>query len=202
MFTGIIKELGRVHRLSGLGNVYKLSVEAKDIVGGLTIGDSVSVNGACLTLTEKNKNMITFDVMAETIRNTNLGKLAPQSIVNLEDALKTGAAIGGHFVTGHIDCVGRIRDIKRASDEVSIEISFPEEYTDFVVKKGSITVDGVSLTIGKALKNGVTLYIIPHTLNITTLGSKRTGDEVNIEFDIIGKYVAKMNNKFVNGQVS
>jgi len=196
MFTGIIKELASVRSLSGLGNIYKLSVEARDIVNGLIIGDSVSVNGVCLTLIEKNRNVLTFDVMAETIRKTNLGKLVPQAIVNLEDALKAGRAIGGHFVTGHIDCVGKIKGIKHASDEVSIEITFPEEYSDLVVQKGSIAFDGISLTIGKMLKNSVTVYIIPHTLKMTTLGAKITGDEVNIEFDIIGKYVRRSTCSF------
>ena len=191
MFTGIIKELGRVHGIAGLGNIYKLSVEAKDIVNGLTIGDSVAVNGVCLTLTGKNKNILEFDVMTETIRKTGLGKLGFADTVNLEDALKANGSIGGHFVTGHIDCVGRIRDIKRSSDEVSIDVVFPEEYNDLVVQKGSIAIDGISLTVGRVTKNSVTIYIIPHTLKNTTLGAKRIGDDVNIEFDLIGKYVAK-----------
>jgi riboflavin synthase len=192
MFTGIVKELGIVRGLSGLGNIYKLSVEAGDIVEGLKIGDSVAVNGACLTLTGKNRNVLEFDVMAESVRRTALGKLGAQDAVNLEDALKAGSPIGGHFVTGHIDCIGRIRQITRRSHEVSIEISFPEEYRPLVVEKGSITLDGISLTVGKVSGNCVTVYIIPHTLEITTLGKKRTGDEMNIEFDLIGKYVLNL----------
>lgn len=192
MFTGIIKELGRVHGISGLGNSYKLSIETKNIANGLAIGDSIAVNGACLTLTEKNKDILNFDIMAETLERTNLGKLRPQDPVNLEDAIRAGGFIGGHFVTGHIDCVGRIRDIKRSAGEVSIEVIFPEEHSGLVVQKGSIALDGISLTIGKALKNSITAYIIPHTLKMTTLGTKKTGDEVNIEFDLIGKYVAKL----------
>jgi riboflavin synthase len=192
MFTGIVKELGIVRGLSGLGNIYKLSVEARDIVEGLKIGDSVAVNGACLTLTGKNRNVLEFDVMAESVRRTALGKLGAQDAVNLEDALKAGSPIGGHFVTGHIDCIGRIRQITRRSHEVSIEISFPEEYRPLVVEKGSITLDGISLTVGKVSGNCVTVYIIPHTLEITTLGKKRTGDEMNIEFDLIGKYVLNL----------
>lgn len=192
MFTGIIKELGRVHSISGLGNIYKLSIEAKDITGGLTIGDSVAANGVCLTLTEKDRNMLRFDVMAETIRKTCLGKLKAGDAINLEDALKAGSSMGGHFVTGHIDCMGRIRDIRRSSDEVSIEVTFPEEYSTLVVEKGSITLDGISLTVGKVLKNIITIYIIPHTLKMTTLGTKRISDEVNMEFDLIGKYVARL----------
>jgi len=195
MFTGIIKELGTVRCISGLGNSYRLSIEAKDIVEGLKTGDSVAVNGVCLTLTGRNKNVLDFDVMAETIRATGLGKLGPQDRVNLEDALKAGSPIGGHFVSGHIDCVGRIRYVKRSADEASIELSFPERYSPLVVEKGSVTLDGISLTVGKVINNSITVYLIPHTLNVTTLGKKRAGDDINIEFDLIGKYVVKLTSE-------
>ena len=188
MFTGIVKELGKVRRISGLGGVYKLSVEAKDIAGGLNIGESVSVNGACLTLTGKDKNVLDFDVMGETFKRTNISKLKIGESVNLELALRAGDPLGGHFVTGHIDCVGRIREIRRASDNYSIEVVFPGEYKKFVVEKGSISLDGISLTVGSVGGGKTIVHIIPHTLKVTTLGSKRPGDEVNIEFDIIGKY--------------
>ena len=189
MFTGIIKELGKIHRISGLGNMYKLSVEAKDIAGGLNIGDSVSVNGACLTLTGKDKSILEFDVMGETFKRTNISKLKIGESVNLEGALKAGDPFGGHFVTGHIDCVGRISQIRRAGDDYSIEVAFPVGYKKLVVEKGSIALDGISLTVGVVSNNSAIVHIIPHTLKVTTLGSKRSGDEVNIEFDIIGKYI-------------
>jgi riboflavin synthase len=189
MFTGIVKELGLVRRISGLGGIYKLSVEAKDIAGGLNIGESVSVNGACLTLTGKDKTVLDFDVVGETFNRTNISKLKIGGSVNLESALRVGDPLGGHFVTGHIDCVGRIREIRRASDNYSIEVSFPGEYKKFVVEKGSISLDGISLTVGSVGAGRAIVHIIPHTLKITTLGSKRAGDEVNIEFDIIGKYI-------------
>ena len=189
MFTGIVKEIGKVHRISGLGSIHKLFIEAKDIVGGLKIGDSVSVNGACLTLTGKDKNVLEFDVMGETFGRTNISKLRIGEFVNLESALRAGEALGGHFVTGHIDCVGRIREIRRAGDDYSIEVSFPAEYKKLVVEKGSIALDGISLTIGIVGKGSVTVHVIPHTLKVTTLGSRRSGDEVNIEFDIIVKYI-------------
>jgi riboflavin synthase len=189
MFTGIVKELGLVRRISGLGGIYKLSVEAKDIAGGLNIGESVSVNGACLTLTGKDKTVLDFDVVGETFNRTNISKLKIGGSVNLESALRVGDPLGGHFVTGHIDCVGRIREIRRASDNYSIEVAFPCEYKKFVVEKGSISLDGISLTVGSVGAGRAIVHIIPHTLKITTLGSKRAGDEVNIEFDIIGKYI-------------
>ncbi len=190
MFTGIIKELGRVHQISGLGGQYRLSVEAKDIINGIAVGDSIAINGVCLTLTEKSKNTLNFDVMGQTLKRTNLSKLRYGDIVNVEDSLKVGGSLSGHFVTGHIDCVGKIKDVKQAANNVSIEVAFPEGYSGLVIEKGSIAIDGISLTIGKAGKCSVIVYIIPHTLKMTTLGFKRAGDEVNIEFDIIGKYVA------------
>ena len=189
MFTGIIKELGKVRRISGLGGVYKLSVEAKDVAGGLNIGDSVAVNGACLTLTGKDKNILDFDVMGETFKRTNISMLKIGESVNLEGALRAGDPLGGHFVAGHIDCVGRIKQIKRAGDSYSIEVAFPGEYKKLVVEKGSIALDGISLTVGIVGNGSAAVHIIPHTLKVTTLGSKRPGDEVNIEFDIIGKYI-------------
>jgi riboflavin synthase len=189
MFTGIVKELGKVHKISGLGGTYKLSVEANSIAGGLKIGDSVSVNGACLTLTGKDKNILDFDVMGETFRRTNISKLRYGESVNLEDALRAGDPLGGHFVTGHIDCLGRIKQVIQTGDNYSIEVSFPKEYKRLVVEKGSVSLDGTSLTIGRVGDGSVTVYVIPHTLKATTLGSKRPGDELNIEFDIIGKYI-------------
>mgnify|MGYP001571762530 CR=1 FL=1 len=189
MFTGIVKEIGKVRRVSGLGNIYKLLVEAKDIMGGLNIGESVSVNGVCLTLTGKDKNILDFDVMGETFNRTNISKLKTGESVNLESALRAGDPLGGHFVTGHIDCVGRIRQIRRAGDNYSIEVAFPGEYKKFVVEKGSIALDGISLTVGSVGDGNAVVHIIPHTLKVTTLGSRRPGDEVNIEFDIVGKYI-------------
>jgi riboflavin synthase len=189
MFTGIVKSLGKVRRISGLGGIYKLSIEAKDITLGLNIGDSVAINGACLTLTGKDKNVMDFDVMGETFKRTNFSKLKIGESVNLEDALRAGDPLGGHFVAGHIDCVGRIREIRRAGDNYSIEVALPAEYKKLVVEKGSIALDGVSLTVGVVGNGSAVIHIIPHTLKVTTLGSKRPGDEVNIEFDIIGKYI-------------
>lgn len=189
MFTGIVKEVGKVSRISGLGGIYKLSVEAKSAAGGLNIGDSVSVNGVCLTLTGRDKNIMDFDVTGETFNRTNISRLKIGEPVNVEGALKAGDPLGGHFVTGHIDCVGKIREIRRSGGNYSIEISFPAEYKKFVVEKGSISLDGISLTVGRVGDGNTTVHIIPHTLKVTTLGSRRPGDQVNIEFDIIGKYI-------------
>lgn len=189
MFTGLVKEVGKVRRISGLGGMYKLSVEARSLAPGLNIGDSVAVNGVCLTLTGKDKDLLAFDVMGETFNRTNISKLKISEPVNLESALRAGEALGGHFVTGHIDCMGRIKQVRRSGDNYSIEISFPQEYKKFVVKKGSIALDGISLTVGSVDNGNVVVHIIPHTLKITTLGSRGPGDEINMEFDIIGKYI-------------
>ncbi len=189
MFTGIVKELGNVRRISGLGGIYKLSLEAKDIVSALNIGDSVSVNGVCLTLTAKDRHILDFDVMGETFKRTNFSKLKIGESINLEPALRAGDPLGGHFVTGHIDCAGKVREVRRAGDNYSIEITFPVKYKKLVVEKGSISLDGISLTVGSVGDGSAIVHIIPHTLKATTLGSRHPGDEVNIEFDIIGKYI-------------
>lgn len=190
MFTGIIKELGVLHRLSKAGDIYKLAIESKDIFEGLNIGDSVSVNGVCLTVAEKKKNILSFDIVEETIRKTALKALKDKELVNLEDPLRVGDSFGGHFVLGHIDCAGKITDIKRANG-VSIELEIPKEFANLIVEKGSIAIDGVSLTIGEIRENAFKVYLIPHTLEATTLGKKRRGDELNIEFDLIGKYIVR-----------
>jgi riboflavin synthase len=137
--------------------------------------------------------------MGETIKRSNLSRLKYGDPVNLEGSLRMGETLGGHFVSGHIDCVGRIKDVRHSAGDRSIEITFPQMYRNLVVEKGSIALDGVSLTIGKVMTNGATVYIIPHTLKMTTLMFKRRGDDVNIEFDIIGKYIV---NKFENKRFS
>lgn len=197
MFTGIVKEVGKVRSISGLGGIYKLSIEAGEIASGLNVGDSVSVNGICLTFTGKSGKVLEFDVMGETFNRTAISRIRIGDPVNLESAIRAGDPMGGHFVTGHIDCVGRIREVKHSGANFSLEVSIPAEYKKLVVEKGSIALDGVSLTVGAVGNSGVTVYVIPHTLKATTLGLKRAGDELNIEFDIIGKYILGFtNNKF------
>lgn len=194
MFTGIIKEIGTVGGLGRSGSSRRLDIKAGAIYETAGIGDSVAVNGACLTLTGKNKNVLSFDVMDETLRKTSLGALANNDPVNLEGAVKADGTFGGHFVTGHIDCVGKIREIsKRGEFKLAIEV--PKDFMHLFVEKGSVCVDGVSLTVGGIRNDIFSVYIIPHTLKATTLGSKKTGDTLNIEFDIIGKYCARLFQK-------
>jgi len=158
-------------------------------------GDSISVNGVCLTVVNKNKNELSFDVSEETLRSTNLGSLKIGAIVNLEPSLSSDLKIGGHFVTGHVDTVGKIRSKVNIGDMLKIEIEAPAYIVNFLVKKGSVAVDGISLTVVDVLKNGFTVVIIPYTAKLTTLGFKGPGDTVNIEVDILGKYVARFLNR-------
>ncbi|MCX5686722.1 MAG: riboflavin synthase [Candidatus Omnitrophica bacterium] len=191
MFTGIISQTGIVKRFGKTGPAYRLEVESSNIPKDAAVGDSVAVNGACLTLIGTNPESMAFDVMEETVRRSTLSELKTGDTVNLEWSLKAGGTIGGHFVQGHVDCTGRIAGIKKSGGESSIEIEFPPEFERLIVEKGSIALDGISLTIGALQNNRFKVYIIPHTLKITSLGSKRAGDNVNLEFDILGKYAAR-----------
>jgi riboflavin synthase len=155
------------------------------------IGDSVSVNGVCLTVVGKDGNGLSFDLSEETLRSTNLGDLRAGEEVNLEPSLRPDSKIGGHFVTGHIDAAGKIRSKTAVGDMLKFEIAAPESVLRFLVEKGSVAVDGISLTVVDILKDGFTLVIIPHTAKMTTLGFKGPGETVNVEVDILGKYVAK-----------
>lgn len=191
MFTGIISQTGIVRKFARFGPAYRLEVESSNIPEDTAIGDSVSVNGVCLTLVEKSQKSMCFDVMEETAGRSTLSELKTGDTANLEWSLKAGGTIGGHFVQGHVDCTGRIAVINKMGGESSIEVGFPTEFEKLIVEKGSIAIDGISLTIGDVQKGRFKVYIIPHTLKITSLGSKRAGDRVNLEFDIIGKYVAR-----------
>lgn len=192
MFTGIVKELGMVQKLYRRGGLYRLAVSSRSIFKGVNAGDSVAVNGVCLTLVGKEKGSLSFDVTEETARRSGLANFKDGDKVNLEDSLKAGAALGGHFVLGHVDCVGKIRAVKKVGGEHIMEIEFPKGFTRLVVAKGSVALDGVSLTVGAAREESFDVYMIPHTLKATNLGHKRSGDPVNIEFDIIGKYAARL----------
>lgn len=191
MFTGITRELAVVQRLGKSGDTYRLDIRSNGICKDVEIGDSIAVNGVCLTVASKEKDILNFDVMAQTLRKTTLAGLKDKDTVNLEGSLKAGGTLDGHFVLGHVDCVGIIRDIRKSPGEFMMRIDFPEEFGRLIVDKGSIAVDGVSLTIGRAGKDTFDIYLIPHTLRSTTLSTKRSGDAVNLEFDILGKYAAK-----------
>jgi riboflavin synthase len=191
MFTGIIKEMARLHEISRLGSIKRFAVESEHIFKNVNVGDSVSVNGACLTVTEKEGNLLYFDVIGETLEKTTLGNLKPKGPVNLEDSLKVGDPLSGHLVLGHIDCVGKIKNIEKIGENVSMELEIPKEFSDLIAQKGSIAIDGVSLTVGGVKANVFKVHLIPHTLKVTTLKYRKRGDEVNVEFDVIARYIMK-----------
>lgn len=187
MFTGIIEELGQVKSITRRGNVTALSVRAAKVMEDTKIGDSIAVNGACLTVVKKENGFISFDLLVETTKLTNLGKVNFSTRLNLERALKVGDRLSGHFVTGHIDCKGIIRRKTYSSGNLAFEIAIPAKSMGYCLPKGSIAVDGISLTIMERKPGSFTVYVIPHTLQNTTLGFKGPSDEVNIEFDILAK---------------
>jgi len=190
MFTGLVTEVGKVKRLTRDAPA-RLTIDAGSIAEGLRTGDSVAVNGACLTVTAVSGREVSFDVVAETLDRTNLGELRPGDPVNLERPLKAGDEFGGHLVLGHVDGVGRITRIAPGPSGADLEISADDHIMRYIVEKGSVAVDGVSLTVAHAGVSTFTVALIPHTLGATNLYARRVGDRVNIEADIIGKYVEK-----------
>ncbi|HSY09696.1 MAG TPA: riboflavin synthase [Candidatus Dormibacteraeota bacterium] len=199
MFTGIIEETGTVEKIERGAKAIALTIRAKTSARGLKIGGSLAVNGCCLTATKissrgKSK-LIQFDLLAETWKRTNFQLLKIGSLVNLERPLRAGGEFGGHFVTGHIDGVGKILRWEKSGSDHVLEISAPEEILHYVIKKGSIAIDGISLTVADAGKKSFCVWIIPHTLKATALRERKTGDAVNLEADILGKYAEKFRAK-------
>ncbi len=195
MFTGLVAELGEAVSLARVSGGAVLEVRAEETARGAAVGDSVSVNGACLTVTSLRGGVMSFDLSKETLDSTTLGALRPGDRVNLESSLRADSKLGGHFVTGHVDAVGRVRSKKRVGGTDVFEIEAPPGVMDFLVEKGSVAVDGVSLTVVDVLRDSFTLVIIPHTAEMTTLGFKGPGYRVNLEADILGKYVLRFLNR-------
>lgn len=191
MFTGIIEEVGVVKGISRTGAGALLKIKADKVYSDAEIGHSICVNGSCLSVTEISGNILSFDVIPETLKRTTIAHLKINDPVNLERSMKADARIGGHFLTGHVDYKGTIADMSRKSDGVGLKISLPKEYAAFLVEKGSVGLDGVSLTAASVTKEDFTVYLIPQTLKSTTFSAKKKGDFINVETDIIGKYVAK-----------
>jgi len=202
MFTGIVEELGTVEAVEQQSDAVRLTVRATTALEGTGLGDSIAVNGCCLTVAERSAVTWTADVMAETLAKTGLGSLEPGDRVNLERAARVGSRLGGHLVQGHVDAVGYV--VRRDPGEhwEVVTISMPHELAPYVVDKGSITVDGVSLTVVEAHHDGFTVSLIPETLRRTTLGFRASGDALNLEVDVIGKYVARQLELRVGTEVS
>jgi riboflavin synthase len=192
MFTGIVEEMGSVKTLRRAAGAARLAVSASTVLGGTALGDSICVNGVCLTVVEMGKAEFSADVALETLNVTNLGELRVGQQVNLERALQLSARVGGHLVTGHVDAVGRIKEKKQEGNSWRIFIETPEIALRYIIKKGSVAVDGISLTVADVDRTGFSVAMIPHTAKLTTLGFKTAGDSVNLETDIIGKYVERL----------
>lgn len=198
MFTGIVEEAGRVERIQPTRQSIQLTVRASRCGRGLKLGDSLAVNGCCLTAVKVarrgRQTLVQFDLLQETWKRTNLQFAKPGSLVNLERPLRASGELGGHFVTGHIDGVGRITRWERPGQDHVLDIAAPADVMRYVVFKGSIAVDGISLTVAGVTKKGFRIWIIPHTFEITALRERKVGDAVNLEADLIGKYVEKFFN--------
>ncbi len=192
MFTGLVEEVGIVKSILKGTKSVKIVIKAKKVLEDIKIGDSISTNGVCLTVTDFTDNTFSVDVMPETMKRSNLKNLVPGSKVNLERALRLGDRLGGHLVSGHIDGTGKILSFDKEDNAVWVTIKPPEELLKYIIYKGSIAIDGISLTVAYIDNKVFKVSIIPHTKKVTTLIEKSLGDEVNLECDMIGKYVEKL----------
>jgi riboflavin synthase len=192
MFTGIVEELGTVEGLEDQGDAVRLTVRGPLVTGDADLGDSVAVNGCCLTVASQEGETFTADVMRETLEKTSLGSLAPGGRVNLERAVTPTTRLGGHMVQGHVDGTGTLRRRTPSEHWEVVEVSLPPDLARYLVPKGSITVDGISLTVVDVATDSFTVSLIPETLARTTLGAHAVGETVNLEVDVIAKYVERM----------
>lgn len=194
MFTGIVEGIGKVEKINKSAknrSAVQMTVNLGKNAKGLKIGQSVALNGVCLTVTKKSKDRCNFEMIDETTKKTDLGNLRVGSIVNIERSLKAGDRLEGHFVLGHIDGVGTIKKIQKKPKEVQIWFQVPKSLSKYIVKKGSIAVDGISLTVVDMKKNLASVCLIPHTIHVTNFKTIKVGDRINIETDILGKYILK-----------
>ena len=195
MFTGIIETAAEVAAVEATAGGGRLVLCGVPFAGELAAGESVAVNGCCLTVTEagpsRDGGTVRFDLLAETLRVTNLGGLAPGALVNLERALRAGDRLSGHYVQGHVDTVAEVLDLSSCGRDHRYEVALPAAFAAQVISRGSIALDGISLTVAEILPASVVCWIIPHTLAVTNLRERRRGDRVNVEYDVIGNYVAR-----------
>lgn len=192
MFTGIIQETGRVIAFRAGAEAWNLVIAADQVRQDAAVGDSIAVNGCCLTVARLAGGQLHFDVLEETRRLTNFKGFDVGSVVNLESSLRFGGKVGGHFVTGHIDATGEIAAIEPRGTDHYLRVRVPEAFVRYIVHKGSIAIDGISLTIAEVAMTEFAVWLIPHTMLATNLHSRRVGDAVNLEFDLLGKHVEKL----------
>ena len=202
MFSGIVESIGRVRKVEGGAGGVRLSFEAREVMAGARLGDSVSVDGACLTVVGFDEEGFEVDLAPETLRRTTLGELRPGSRCNLERAMALGDRLGGHLVTGHIDGVGAVSGRRPEGDSHWITVTAPEEVMRYIVQKGSVAVDGISLTVAACDAETFSVAVIPHTAEQTTLLEKEVGSNVNLEADLVGKYVEKLFASFAEAKFS
>lgn len=200
MFTGLIEDVGRVVKLERRGSSASLTVATALPGDGFRLGDSVAVNGVCLTVVTMKGDSLSFDVSPESLDKSSLGRLIPGGKVNLERAMRLSDRLGGHIVTGHIDCVATVAGRREESGNIIFDFQLPEDNARYLVPKGSVAIDGISLTVNSVTSSGFSVNIIPHTAAMTTLHLRRSGDTVNIETDIIGKYVERLFSRGGSGQ--
>jgi riboflavin synthase len=192
MFTGIVEETGRVTVFEPRAEAWRLIVAARAALADLTLGDSIAVNGCCLTAVQADAETVQFDVLEESRRVTSFSALKIGSLVNLERSLRFGGKVGGHFVTGHVDTIGAIEIFEARGKDHYLRVRIPPHAGRYIVHKGSIAIDGISLTIAEVTAEAFAVWIIPHTLEVTNLRQKQVGDPVNLEFDLLGKHVEKL----------
>ncbi|MDR3665401.1 MAG: riboflavin synthase [Ignavibacteriaceae bacterium] len=192
MFTGLVEEKGKLINKIKTGDSFRFVFTAQKVFDDLNIGSSISVNGVCLTVVELNKNSFAVDTIEETLKKTNLGNLQVNDNVNLERPLKADARLGGHFVLGHVDTIGKVEKIEVLSNSHFITISFPHNFKQYLIYVGSVAIDGVSMTVAEVNSNSFSVGIIPHTWSETVFSDKVIGSSVNLEFDVLGKYVEKI----------
>lgn len=192
MFTGIIEEAGAVASFTRRTAAWRLHITARAVLAGVEVGDSIAVNGCCLTVVSHDDRQLEFDVLEETRRLTNFAALAPGAPVNLERSLRFDGKVGGHFVTGHIDGLGLIEVFEPRGSDHYLRVRVPAGSDAQLIHKGSIAIDGISLTVAEVTGDVFAVWLIPHTLAVTNLHGRRAGEQVNLEFDLLGKYVAKL----------
>lgn len=200
MFTGLVEEVGRVADVAPRGPGVRVTVAAEAVLHGVRLGDSIAVDGACLTVVAHDEGTFSVEAVAETMRRTVLGDRRPGDRVNLERALAAGARLGGHIVQGHVDGTGAVDAVTPEGDGVIMRIAAPDELVRYVVEKGSITVDGVSLTVAGRDAGGFSIALIPHTLDATTLGEYAPGRRVNLEVDLVAKYVEAFTRPYTDAK--
>ncbi|MGF1452708.1 MAG: riboflavin synthase [Opitutales bacterium] len=192
MFTGIVEGTGEVITLEELSEAWRLTLETGEIASDLAIGDSLAINGCCLTVVARDGSRLAFDLLEETLRLTSLKQAVPGLAVNLERALAADGRLGGHFVSGHIDGLGEILEFETRGKNAYLRVSAPPQFLPYIVYKGSVSIDGISLTIAEEHTNGLAVWLIPHTVNVTNLRERHVGDYVNLEFDLLAKYAEKI----------